>query len=271
VQTLFTFDEQRLEGLARERCDGYRTATPFPHVVIDDFLPPSVLEQVLDEFPRPDDGDWWRFDGAKERKLASRHVSMMGPATRGLFAEFNGPVFIDFLQTMTGIDGLIPDPHLFGGGLHQIERGGFLEVHADFNLHPTTGLERRLNALLYLNQGWEESWGGALELWDADLDHCVVRIPPLFNRCVVFTTSDRSFHGHPTPLEWPEGVTRKSLALYYYSCPPGDSAESVGHNTVFRERDAGEGRSRLREMARDWLPPAAVRAARRVVRRPAQK
>jgi hypothetical protein len=127
-----------------------------------------------------------------------------------------------------------------------------------------------LNALLYLNQGWEESWGGALELWDPELDRCAVRIPPLFNRCVVFSTTDKSFHGHPHPLECPEGVTRRSLARYYYSCPAGQSAGPVAaHNTLFRASGGSE--TRTKALARDLIPPAALRAARRVRRRSTSK
>jgi len=63
---------------------------------------------------------------------------------------------------LTGIDALVPDPHFEGGGLHQIEPGGHLKVHADFNRHPRTGLARRLNALIYLNRDWKPEYGGAL-------------------------------------------------------------------------------------------------------------
>ena len=111
---------------------------------------------------------------------------------------------------------------------------------------------------MYLNRGWEEQWGGALELWNADSDRREVRVPPLFNRCVVFTTSDRSFHGHPEPLACPEGVTRKSMALYY-SAPLDITAEPHGHNTLFRKDGSGQG-----SWARELVPPLALRAARRI-------
>ncbi|MGH9029295.1 MAG: 2OG-Fe(II) oxygenase [Acidimicrobiales bacterium] len=271
LDTTFAFETQALSDLARDTAVRYRGATPFPHVVLDDFLPEAVLDEVLEEFPGVDDGAWWRFDSDRERKLGSPDQAMMGRSTQHLFAHFNGPTFVDFLSEMTGIGGLVPDPHLFGGGLHQIEPGGFLEVHADFNLHPLTRLERRLNVLVYLNRDWQESWGGELELWESDMSQCAERIQPVFNRCVVFSTTDTSYHGHPVPLSCPSGTTRRSLALYYYSLPATLGAPAE-HNTVFPRNPEPEEpppapRGRLRELGSDLLPPLAIRMARTVTRR----
>jgi hypothetical protein len=112
---------------------------------------------------------------------------------------------------------LVPDPYLEGGGIHQIGTGGYLKVHADFNWNERLNLYRRLNILIYLNDSWDESWGGALELWTSDMARCSKRVPPQSNTMVVFTTDDRSFHGHPHPLATPDGVHRDSIPLYYYS------------------------------------------------------
>ena len=169
----------------------------------------------------------------------------------------------------------MPDPHLEGGGLHQIVPGGHLGVHVDFNRHPRTGLERRLNVLMYLNRDWKEEYGGALELWRAEPRRREQRILPLWGRLVVFSTTDRSYHGHPEPLACPEGMTRKSVALYYYSLAPEaqNGRGSGSHNTLFmplpgepreaggaRDHPAGAGRPRA-----GGAPPAArpdVSAAR---------
>ena len=163
--------------------------------------------------------------------------TQFGSATRALLYQLNSSVFIDFLETLTGIRGLIPDPHFWGGGVHQIVRGGFLKVHTDFNRHPRLKLDRRLNLLLYLNPEWQEEWGGHLELWDRGMAKCGKRILPIFGRCVVFSTTDFSNHGHPDPLNCPEGMTRKSLALYYYS-NGRPSSETAGkhYSTSFRRR-----------------------------------
>jgi Rps23 Pro-64 3,4-dihydroxylase Tpa1-like proline 4-hydroxylase len=199
----------------------------------------------------------------------------MGDGTRNLLAQFNSSAFIDFLQELTGIGGLVPDPHLYGGGLHQIVRGGHLNVHVDFNRHPVTDLERRLNLLLYLNRDWQDEYGGALELWNRDMSRSEARILPYFNRCVVFSTTDHSFHGHPDPLACPEDRTRKSLALYYYSKgrPEEGDAELQAHNTLFQARPADGAppaqvpRERLKSAVRQMTPPALVNVARRARRR----
>jgi hypothetical protein len=257
------FDRDKLDDLARTLSGRYATATPFPHAVIDEFLPEGVLDAVVAEFPSTEEESWWRFNSEKERKLGSTDASSMGATTRQLFSEFNGPVFVDFLGELTGITGLVPDPHLFGGGLHQIETGGYLEIHADFNRHPLTGLERRINVLLYLNRNWDERWGGALELWSTDMSGPQQTLFPIFNRCVVFSTTDTSFHGHPHPLACPPGITRKSLALYYYSLPPDQGGEA-GHNTVFPRFALEEQPSSVKRWTKELVPPLAVRGGRRL-------
>ena len=164
----FQFDRDRLFVLADALHEGYASAQPFPHAVMDAFLDEDVLDAVLAEFPKPGE-DWFAFDSPLERKLATKDDSTMGPATRRLLSEFNSSAFVDFLERLTGIDGLVPDPHFEGGGLHQIEPGGHLKIHADFNRHPRTELERRLNVLMYLNRDWKDEYGGALELWPSPL------------------------------------------------------------------------------------------------------
>ena len=237
---LFFFDSEHLKNLAATHAAAYRAARPFPHVVIDDFLPGAIAQQLVDEFPGTDDVPWIAYDSATERKLESLDEERLAPCTRHVISQLNGGALLTFLQDLTGITGLVPDPLLWGGGLHQTERGGFLEVHADFNLHPATQLHRRLNLLLYLNPGWREEWGGHLELWGADMRTCEVRILPSFNRMVVFNTDRSCFHGHPHPLTSPADVTRKSLALYYYAREPGAGGpvDARFENTLFQRRPA---------------------------------
>src|SRR2546421_9059503 len=131
----FHFDPERLTPLGEEKRAAYASARPFPHIFIDDFVPAEVLEEVLAEFPSPDEADWFAFDSPRERKLATKEETRMGEATRHLLAALNSAPVIAFLERLTGIEGLVPDPHFVGGGLHQIERGGHPQVHADFNPH----------------------------------------------------------------------------------------------------------------------------------------
>jgi len=257
----------RMAEVAESSRLSYAHAKPFPHVVFDDFFAPSLLEQVLAEFPKPGQIQWQRFDDKREIKLASAAESSFGPITRILLYHLNSITFLEFLNRVTGIDSLLSDPCFDGGGLHQIQRGGKLAIHADFNKHPRFNLDRRLNALLYLNKDWREEYGGHLELWDRDMTRCGARILPVFNRFMVFGTTDFTYHGHPDPLQCPEGVTRKSLALYYFS--NGRPAEEVAgtHSTVFRERPQEEFKptvaQRVRTLARDLLPPVVTRQFRK--------
>ena len=240
----FFFDPDQLARLADAKRDAYLSAQPFRHAVIDGLVPEAVAETLLGEFPRPADVEWWEFDSDKERKLASPDERVMGPFTRLVLAQFNSAAFIGFLESLTGITGLVPDPLYFGGGLHQIRRGGFLKIHADFNRHPVTQLHRRLNVLLYLNKGWQDSYGGHLELWDRDMSACRARIAPVFNRAVVFDTGRYSYHGHPEPLACPESETRKSLALYYYTAAAGENEPEDVHNTLFQQPGGPAARAR---------------------------
>lgn len=220
---------------ARSLRDAFRSATPFPHVVVDGLFADETLEAVRRAFPPPDADGWRRFDNDRERKLGSVRTPMeTDEAIAGFLCAMSAPPILEFLETLTGIDGLIPDPYFGGGGLHQIERGGFLDVHADFNWHPKLRLDRRLNVLVYLNREWREEYGGHLELWDRELSGPRASILPVFNRTVVFETTDTSFHGHPKPLACPEGMTRKSVSLYYYTNGRPDAERSEPHDTVFK-------------------------------------
>jgi hypothetical protein len=214
----------------------YRSADPFPHIVLDGLFDGGTLERVLADFPRPEETRWMRFDSPTEKKLGYHHEhSTITDTVRRFLDAMNGFEMLLWLEALTGIEGLIPDPYFGGGGLHQIEPGGFLKIHADFNVHPKLKLDRRINMLIYMNKDWQEEWGGQLELWSADMTSCRQRIAPLFNRTVVFSTTDTSFHGHPHPLQSPPGVTRKSVSLYYYTAGRPDEERSAPHDTIFRD------------------------------------
>jgi len=233
----YSLDPAYLDDLAAKYHQDYLNAEPFPHIIIDDFLPTDILDKILEEFPQPGAIDWQNFKNKSEKKLASTSELQMGETIRFLLYQLNSSVFIDFLEKLTGIDGIIPDPHFVGGGLHQIERGGYLKLHVDFNKHTRLKLDRRLNLLIYLNKNWEEEYGGHLQLWDSEIKECHQKILPIFNRCVIFSTTDFSYHGHPDPLTCPEDRTRKSLALYYYSNGrPAEEVSDSDHSTVFKAR-----------------------------------
>lgn len=213
----------------------YAAAQPFPHIVIDNLFPDEVLRTILAAFPKPDEIEWRRFDNATERKLGYWHESALHPSLQLFLYEMNSAPLLRFLEALTGIEGLIPDPYYGGAGPHQILPGGFLKVHVDFNWHPLLKLDRRLNLLVYLNEDWPEEYGGHLELWDREMVRCETRVLPVFNRTVVFSTTDYSFHGHPEPLACPEGRSRKSVSFYYYTNGRPAEERSAPHDTIFRK------------------------------------
>lgn len=253
-------DPNHLDQLAEQYAEQYQNNHPFPHIVIDDFFPPEILETILTEYPDPNTIEWQKFDNKFEKKLASTSEQQMGPMTRFLLYQLNSETFINFLEKLTGISGLIPDPHFQGGGLHQIQRGGFLKMHVDFNKNDRLNLDRRLNFLLYLNKDWQEDYGGHLQLWDEKMENCEQKILPIFNRCAIFSTTDFSYHGHPEPLTCPEDRCRRSLALYYYSNGrPAHETSEKGHCTIFRERpgeDLAETQSlSFKQVLKKFVPP----------------
>lgn len=263
------FDPAALKGKGLELRDAYRSADPFPHIVIDDFLPAPILDLCLQHFPVAPDPDSMSFDRAQERYKTSFNPDYLAPPARAFFYSLNSRPFVQFLENLTGVTGLIPDPYFMGGGFHQTTNGGHLSVHADFNLHSPLKLERRLNVLIYLNRGWELGYGGALELWDKKMEGCVKRIAPEFGRCVVFSTDATSFHGHPDPVAHPNGTPRRSIALYYYTAT-WDGAKRP-YTTQFKRRpatkDAADLAVKSEEIVNDLLPPIVTRSFRRLLRR----
>ena len=238
-------DFEYLDKLATDNHNSYVSATPFPHVVIPEFLLKPSLDTILSQIPKPNDPDtkWHFFENVKREDgkitVSKKHQTLdeisLKPYLRQLFWELNSGSFMKFLQKLTGIQDLIPDPYLFGGGIHHNTRGAFLDVHLDFNVHPIFNLDRRLNLLLYLTPNYNEDYGGELELWSSDMKTCEKKIVPTLNTCVIFNTSEKSFHGHPNPVSCPDGMARSSLAMYYYSNDRPEEEKSSTHSTVFQK------------------------------------
>ena len=185
----------------------YCTADPYPHVVMNNFLPGSLVEAILRNFPAAP-------VPTRKRLIMPAECNEY---VRRIFGFFNSAAVLSFLEGLTGIEGLIPDPHFEGGGFHEIGCGGKLELRNDSRPHSNPRLNRRLILQIYLNKNWEQDYRGHLELWDKSAKQKVRDIAPLFNRCVVFNTGRDSYHGYPDPLNVPANRTRKSMALCYYT------------------------------------------------------
>jgi Rps23 Pro-64 3,4-dihydroxylase Tpa1-like proline 4-hydroxylase len=231
----------RLRTLAAEKAAEYRANVPFPNIVFDDFLPSKTVEAALRDFPQPQQLPWRGFASPNQVKLGFGTAEDLSESIRKILYFFNSRPVLEFLEELTGILGLIPDPYFLGGGLHQVKCGGFLQVHADFNRQPKLKLDRRINLLLYLNQDWKEEYGGHLELWKPDMSAAVHKILPIFNRCAIFNTSPTSYHGHPVPLACPPECTRKSLALYYYTNGRPQEEMRDEHSTMWQRTGTRQG------------------------------
>lgn len=239
----------RLPELAKQ----YASNGPFPHIHLPEFLDPVVASEVAEEFPAADTEAWTQYKHHNENKLGMAKRELFPPKLRSVADELNSPEFVAWLSTLTGIAGLIPDPSLEGGGLHQSGPGGFLNVHTDFSMHHyQKNWRRRVNVIVYLNPGWKEEWGGALEFWEMGMKRCGAKYTPLLNHAVIFTTDERSLHGFPDPLKCPAGVARKSLAFYYYTVE--EHAEASSHSTDYFARPSDS----QRERAMIWLDKKAV-------------
>jgi hypothetical protein len=232
-----------VQGLRRR----FDEAQPFPHVVLDDVLDaPAGL--IATAFPDPDWAGWRRYvDDYQPAKLVCSDSTVMPGELAALVAELSAPPFLAFLEAVTGIDKLLPDPYLEGGGLHASGPGGVLAPHTDFHVYPRLDLYRRVNALLYLNEEWNERDGGCLELFGSARDAPVVSVVPSWGRLVVFRTDHRSIHGFTHPIvgdRW-----RKSIALYYYTALEADTFAGDTNTYWKRHGEAGGSKRRVRMAA----------------------
>jgi Rps23 Pro-64 3,4-dihydroxylase Tpa1-like proline 4-hydroxylase len=266
-------DSATLASEGKKLSDAYAGNTPWPHIVIDDFLDPQLLEKVRQEAASVRRSEYYEkfVDRKTDHNKYAYAPDVVGLETARLVNFLNSGPFVGYLEKLTGIEGLLADPSYFGGGLHKITTGGFLEMHTDFNLLKKYKLERRLNLLLYLNKDWQPSYNGSLELWDRASKTRVKEVPPIFNRCVVFSTTNESMHGHPLPLATPDGVERMSIALYYYT-NTWNPAEMV-HSTLFHISQDNKVRVRpsrvYRSVVRTLVPPIfrnSVRALKQLAR-----
>ena len=245
---------------AREAAGGlaadYQSRAPFHYGGYDNFLDPAILERVREELKQLPEAET-SFDRPQEKLKTSYTPERLPMYTRQLFYALNSRPVLGFVEELTGIKGLIPDPYFAGGGVHVVANGGHLDIHADFNHHAGLNLERRVNLLIYLNKDWKAEYGGSFEVWNDDMTKQVASYVPLFNRMCMFSTSSHSWHGNPEPVNHPGGEPRMSIALYYYTATWDSTRKS--HTTLFKPRpDSIDQRDRQvarREMLQDLLPP----------------
>lgn len=225
--------------------DEYQSKKPFKYVVFDNFFPVEIAEKILLEYPEISNNTWDGTTYLDQKNKFQKTKFETDSIMETVFNEFNSTPFLNWLNELTEIEeDLIGDDELFGGGLHQSIKGAFLNVHVDYNINPKTKLHRRLNVLVYMNKNWKDEYEGHLELWNLNdgKKELLEKVPPLFNKCVIFETNEISYHGHPAKLNTPPGINRKSLATYYYTKnrPSNEIAEE--HNTIYVNTEGTAGK-----------------------------
>jgi hypothetical protein len=212
----------------------FREASPFPHIVLEDFV--RLGPERASDFPGADWPQWAHLsDGYQREKSTCSDLDEIPSPFRDLIQELCSPPFLRFLEAVTGVEKIIPDPYLEGGGLHRSGAGGHLAPHTDFHVYPELDLYRRLNVLVYLNPNWDASKGGTLVLGEPEDPDSKVSVGPNWGTCVIFETSDESVHG-VEPVA--EGCVRQSIALYYYT---SSETSSYGGDLSTHWRTHGEG------------------------------
>jgi Rps23 Pro-64 3,4-dihydroxylase Tpa1-like proline 4-hydroxylase len=260
-------DTDTLTRIATERSAEYREGTPFPHIVLDGLFAESLLDQAIAELPTAS-AKWTTYDTVNESKQVCSDAGLFGPTAEVIVHALNSAPFVRFLERLTGIGGLIPDPHLHAAGYMKVSPGGFLGLHYDFATQRELKLDRRINVLLYLNRDWLPEWGGQLELHSndpvTDPKHQEVAIDPLFNRVAIFNTPN-ALHGHRRPLTCPKGRARLCLSWYYYTAPPVPGWAARAKAVEFKgKRDPARFAIRAANML---TPPILFDMAKRVMAR----
>ena len=242
-----------------------RTARPFEHLVADNWFNPTLLELIHEEFDLFGDSGWREMHSHHEHTMRSAQHARFGPATQLYFAIVNSGWFVDLLAAVSGVDDLIPDPLLHGGGMHETRAGGGFGIHRDFDRHVRHGLSNRMVFISYLNKGWDPSWDGALELWDSASSGCVTSIEPEFGRSLLLKHGPCSYHGHPRPLKVPNGRVRRSVAAYYYTNPAAADLRDDEVRSRFLFKRPTDGVKRLAKLV---TPPIVWLGLKKIVRRP---
>jgi hypothetical protein len=254
------FAPERIAQLQQQLNSG----VPFPHLVLQNVFNPVLLDLVAEEFDQLPEGYLADVKSRYESTRRSVLGAALGPAAQVYFDTINSGWFTEWLSAVTAIPYLLPDPKLFGGGLHESKNGATFAVHRDFNRHRHLGLKNEMVFITYLNKNWDPEWGSALELWDKKNDRCVTMVQPEFGHSILLPHGPVSYHGHTKPLQAPEGRSRRSVAAYFYTSPlagkqHGDESASRFMKTTRKDQ--------IQTIARWITPPAVWYFARKITGR----
>jgi len=228
----------------KESLKTFKTNQPYDHCIVDDFLKEEIAHEIEAEFPLYEDPKWFYYKNAIEDKKALNDWNVFPALTYKLLRDLISEEFMSILSEFVGVP-LYQDPGLHGGGWHMHAPGGNLNPHYDYSIHPKVGLQRKLNIIIYMSSDLKEEHGGHLGLWRHDEKsnspgELVKVVQPKFNRAIIFDTTQNSWHGMCKPLVQPEGIYRKSLAVYYLTDPPLDADKRERALFAAREDQKGD-------------------------------
>ena len=201
--------------LFKEHTD-FNNAEPIPMVVLDNFLPTATALSMYNEIHSIDEKNWKEFTRKGSHMIELNKLDMT-PVAFEVMSYFHSAGALNQLEQLTGIKGLIPDPHMVGSGYSKSFKGDTLQVHNDFNWNDTLKLHRALSLIIYLTPKWDPTWHGGLDFYDKERQHVVKHVDCLFNRCIIWKYDKLGWHGHTTPLACPEDKPRTTFRIFYYT------------------------------------------------------
>jgi len=237
------------ENTRKDLRQSFDDAKPYRHLVLDNFLKEEVALETYENFPGVEAlKTHWK--GLNENKAEGSDFGVFHPVFSKIKEQMTTPEFYKWITDVTGIEDVFITDDQMGSGIHQGSNGSFLDIHIDFNIHHVKNVHRRLNLLIYLEKNWKDEYGGGLEMWNADMTNCDKTVMPDFNRCVIFETSEISYHGY-SKITIPEGVTRKSFFAYFYT---NEREGATGyHDTVFKARPTESKSKRVKTAVKENL------------------
>lgn len=210
----------------------YQNTQPFPHYALDDALEKSVAEKIQQEILALPLEKFDRYNNPFEQKYTLRNKHELPPCLKQLFSYLQSDTFVQRLSAFVGYPLMVDSTRNFHG-VHLYENGDSLDIHVDAGIHPTLRHKKQVTVGFYLSHQWKESYGCELEIWRGsnagiekpEIYECVKKIAPVFNRMVIFTNTDNSWHGNPVPADCPPEARRIFITVSYLS-----------HNTTFDNR-----------------------------------
>jgi Rps23 Pro-64 3,4-dihydroxylase Tpa1-like proline 4-hydroxylase len=202
----------------------YHTAEPYPHMVFDNVLDEEfgyALQREILEIP---DDQFDRYSNPFEQKWTLRDKNNLPPLSQQLYNYLQSEECLEQLSELVGIE-LINDPNKNFWGIHKYDDGDKLDIHVDAGAHPVNKMKKEITLGIYLSKNWKEENGGHLEVWegensknnDAKLIKCANKVLPIFNRMIIFSCTDYSWHGNPHPVKCEGDEKRIFFTLSYLS------------------------------------------------------